>query len=243
MKKSTSMGMNRTGIEASPRSSKEMIASAREGAPTTEGGADDLLRFRAELSKDMGPIGTMPPPSSIKGAASAGMKALRGERLNVLLDKLGERLAFERTGTRLYEGLIAKRRMERGWDGGPSEQDLVRIRNDELRHFGLLQRTMADMGADPTAVTPSADVAAVASQGILQVVSDGRTSLAEALHAIFIAELADEQSWDMLIQLARDMGQEEMARQFQVAHEDEMTHVRDVRRWLEAWVQSEAGTA
>ncbi len=243
MKKSTSMGMNRTGMDASPRMKKEMVASSQAGKPTTQGGAEDLLRFRSELSKDMGPIGTMPPPSSVKGAAAAGMKALKGERMNVLLDKLGERLAFERTGTRLYEAIIGKSRTDRGWDGGPTEKDLIRIRNDELRHFGLLQRTIADLGADPTTMTPSADITAVASMGLLQVITDGRTSLAESLHAIFIAELADEQGWDMLIQLARDMGQDDMAKQFQAAHEDEMTHVRDVRRWLDAYAQSEAGTA
>ena len=50
----------------------------------------------------------MPVPGNLKGAAKAAVKALKGEKAAVFLDKLGERLAFERTGVRLYEAVLAK---------------------------------------------------------------------------------------------------------------------------------------
>jgi hypothetical protein len=48
----------------------------------------------------------VPPPTSMKGMAKSALQALKGEKATVLIDKLAERLAFERTGTRLYETLI-----------------------------------------------------------------------------------------------------------------------------------------
>jgi hypothetical protein len=39
---------------------------------------------------------------------SIGLDILKGESPQILLDKLGERLAFERTGARLYDAFITK---------------------------------------------------------------------------------------------------------------------------------------
>src|SRR5215208_434842 len=97
--KPTDTGANRTGIAASPLDSKKMI-EASSGASAADGGPERLAAFRAEASKQAPPQGTMPPPASIKGAAKTAVKKLQGEKANVLLDKLGERLAFERSGVR-----------------------------------------------------------------------------------------------------------------------------------------------
>ena len=37
------------------------------------------------------PVGTMPPPSTVRGATTTAMKALKGEKANVLVDKLGKK--------------------------------------------------------------------------------------------------------------------------------------------------------
>ena len=59
------------------------------------------------------PIGTDAAAATLKGAVKTAGEHAQGRRSpTVFLDKLGERLAFERTGTRLYEPLIAK--FERG---------------------------------------------------------------------------------------------------------------------------------
>jgi hypothetical protein len=44
----------------------------------------------------------------VKGVAKTGMQKLTGKKPEVLIDKLGARLAFERTGTRLYDALLGK---------------------------------------------------------------------------------------------------------------------------------------
>lgn len=50
----------------------------------------------------------VPIPGSTKGMVITGHSKLVGQSPEVLIDKLGERLAFECGGTRLYEALIAK---------------------------------------------------------------------------------------------------------------------------------------
>jgi hypothetical protein len=83
---------------------------------------------------------------------------------------------------------------------------LGRIRAEELAHFHLLCEAAITLGADPTAQTPCADVAATASMGLLHVVADPRTTLAQSLNAILTGELTDNAGWDLLTELAQEAG-------------------------------------
>ena len=47
----------------------------------------------------------------------------------------------------------------------------------------MLVQAMEQLGGDPTAQTPCADVTATASMGLIQVVTDPRTTLAQSLNA------------------------------------------------------------
>ncbi|HZH03956.1 MAG TPA: ferritin-like domain-containing protein, partial [Myxococcaceae bacterium] len=93
----TDMGMNRTGIQTSPVLSKELIEAARASVPSSPGGSEGIAQVRAEYARESGPMGTMPPPTKLKGIATSAMTAMKGEKPTVLLDKIGARLAFERT--------------------------------------------------------------------------------------------------------------------------------------------------
>src|SRR3954463_6008589 len=53
-------------------------------------------------------VGSVPLPPSVKGVVKSGVAKARGAHPTILMDKLGERLAYERSGTRLYEALILK---------------------------------------------------------------------------------------------------------------------------------------
>lgn len=74
---------------------------------------------------------------------------------------------------------------------GPTLAGLRQIRDAELRHFLLLTRAVTELGGDPTVQSPCADVAAVASLGIMQVLADPRTSVTQCLQAI----LANVRGW------------------------------------------------
>ena len=57
------------------------------------------------------PIGTVPLPGTVKGMAKTSVQKVMGRHPEVLIDALGDRLAFERTGTRLYDAFLGKARV------------------------------------------------------------------------------------------------------------------------------------
>ena len=188
----TTSGPNRTGVALSPELEQAMNEAADALTPATAIDTSEMeankLRYIAEAEA----VGSVPPPISAE-EASEPVGADPGPS-PMFLDKLGERIAFERTGTRLYDALILKYRAARELDGGElapvaegqaspeqPEETLARIRAEELEHFNMLCDAMRSLGGDPTAQTPCADVSAVASSGIMQVLNDPRTTLDQCL--------------------------------------------------------------
>jgi ferritin-like protein len=238
-------GSNLTGTQSAPIQSVRTEEGAKAAGPDPAGSPRDFLTAHAEVwmryASDLEPVGTMPPPGSRGGLAKSALDMVSGTNEQVLLDKLGERLAFERTGTRLYELMGMKLDMRGSWTGGPSRQDLLEIRNDEHDHFQLLVEAILDLGGDPTAMTPGADIVAMESQGLQNVVADPRTTPAQALHAIMSAELVDGAGWELLIQLAQASGREPLAARFRQVSVHEEEHLRKVRRWLRNHMKVESG--
>ena len=226
--------LNRTGIAVAPELARELLEAAKSTIPSYDGDAEDIALVRIEYAKTASPPGSMPPPLTREPPTDS---------LSVLLDKLGERLAFERSGTRLYEALLSKFDAYGSWPGGPERSDLEQIRDEEHEHFTLLQRAIATMGGDFTAVTPSANLHAVSSQGLPAVLADPRTDLQDGLETILIAELVDNDCWESLSALAAAMGEEELAAAFEGALEQERDHLRRVRAWLRAGLMATSGEA
>ena len=240
MNKPTDIGSNRTGIQTSPSHAKEMIEGAIAGspAPMSETESSALHAMRVEYSTESPPVGTMPPP--VDGKASRA-SADDLEQMNVFLDQLGARLAFERTGTRIYEALLVKFEAASVHPEGPSREDLLHIRDEELAHAGLLAECIQEIGGDPTVVTPAADVQAVASCGIVQVLGDPRTTFTQALEAVLTAELTDVDSWQLLVDMADKLGLDDMAERFGTALDEEGEHLLNVRQWLTGALLGQAG--
>ncbi|HYH97527.1 ferritin-like domain-containing protein [Hyalangium sp.] len=242
MKKTTSdVGLNRTGIQTSPIDSKETLEGAQQGVPSSPGSGLGILEVRALYAKESEGLGTVPVPATLKGMFTTAKELLKGNKPTVFIDKLGERLGFERTGVRLYEAALCKFDIHGPWQGGPSREQLEKILRDELSHFILVREAMEKLGADPTALTPSANLAAVASKGIPHVLVDPRTNLVQCLEALLVAELTDNAGWELLIELAQGLGQAELVEQFEQALGVEAEHLMLVRRWLIAGVTGEAG--
>jgi rubrerythrin len=235
------MGMNRSGIDMAPEGAEQMVQAAREFPPSSPGGEQTIAEYRSSYVTEAEPIGTVPMPGTLKGAAKAGMQKLLGRHAEVLIDKLGGRLAFERTGTRLYDALLGKYQVRT--DEAPSLpiEQLQQFRAEEAAHIGLVWDALRQLGADPTSVTPMADTNAVASIGLMQIISDPRMSIAQSIHAIHIAELADNDGWQILIKLALQWGQDDMAAQFKQALAEEDRHLAVIRQVMEQMCLSEAG--
>jgi rubrerythrin len=240
--KPTSLGANRTGVQTAPARTRRM-AENTGAAPAAPLEANAIALARAELAKEAPPVGTMPIPGSVKGMVKTAAKALQGEKATVFLDKLGERLAFERTGTRVYEAILAKLPASRLSEGTLTVEEVRRFRDAELRHLHLVREAIEAVGGDPTAQTPCADVAGVQALGILQVVTDPRTTLTQCLDALLTAELADNDGWKVLIALAEAVGQRELAARFAEALAEEDEHLASVRAWIVERLGLDLGTS
>jgi rubrerythrin len=239
---------NRTGMQRSPVQSKALLQSTADhvdpGLPNPQG--DGLAEVRAEYIEEAEPLGTIPAPLTTTGIVKSAGNMLTGRRLHVFMDKLAERLAFERGGTRLYDALLAKH--PAAPLGGDAEvkvtrEALLKMRNEESAHFLLVSDCIVELGGDPTAETPSADVAGVQSMGLVQTVTDPRTSLVQSLSAILAAELIDNAGWQLLVHLAERMGQGDMAAQFEKARLTEARHLQVIRGWYTSLTLAECGRA
>jgi hypothetical protein len=223
---------NRTGLLTSSELGQEMIAATREFPPSSDGSAEAVAEVRLAYVQQSETPDTMPRVTSAMAKKAGGTDQPPGDELVRLLDKLGERLAFEHAGARLYEALLSKHRAYGEFQGGPSAEDLAHILSEEYEHADLLERAIKELGGDPTVLTPSANLAANVSMGLPQVVSDPRTNLLQCLEAIVVAELADNECWTALDQLARQAGHDDLGEACQIAIEHERDHLRKVRAWI-----------
>src|SRR5215217_3154582 len=141
---------NRTGMQTSPELAEELNEGANSAAPSSEGGPQDIADYRGEYIAEGFPIGSMPMmPADEEGEADEEEVGLA-----VFLDKLSERLAFERTGTRLYEALLNKCEMLGEMTPGPTLEQIEHIGREELEHFLLVNNAITELGGDPTVQTP-----------------------------------------------------------------------------------------
>lgn len=224
-KDTTEMGENKTGIEISPAEARKTASGAQEQA--TSGSERDLAEARSVLVTESQGVGSLPKLSR----RAHGAKGLKDGKMRLLLDKLSERLAFERTGVRLYDAMIIK--VEAGGEkAGVPLADLRRIRAQELEHFRMVADTLKTIGGDNTAESPCADITGVASRGILQVLVDPRTTIAQSLSALLTAELTDNAGWELLIQLCETLEQTTLTEKFSKALVEESDHLQMVHQWI-----------
>ena len=245
MEDPTTLGRNRTGMQMSQLQSEMLIEATRLAELEAEQPADELspesllmAETRREYVNESDALGSMPPPATIKGAVKSGLGALAGHRMQVLIDKIAERLAYERGGTRLYDAALVKVLALAA--GTPVNVERVKqIRNQEADHAEMLRLALISLGADPTAQTPCADLVGVQAMGLIQSVTDPRTSLPQTLSSLLAAELIDVASWEMLSRLAASCGQETLAGQFDQALEQEESHLETISRWYEALLNAD----
>ncbi len=231
MTTSAKLGTNFTGVQMSPKDTKSLLDAVNEIHPDVPGDSKGMMMERATRAEEADRIGSVPVPGSAKGMLKSTFDMALGKSPELLVDKLGERLAFERTGVRLYDAMIAKARALE-----TAESDLIQvlqhIRDEEFEHMNMVAEAIETLGADPTAQTPCADVVAVKSMGVLQVVTDPRTNIAQGISALLTAELEDNAAWELLIELAEAGGHPRIAKGFHKAKEQEDDHLVKIKTLL-----------
>jgi rubrerythrin len=234
MAQAAKLGHNMTGAQMSPKDTDKQREAVQHYGADVPGNASQLMNARVSETREALRIGSVPVPGSAKGMLKATAEKLLGKNPEVLIDKLGERLAYERAGVRLYEAMIAKAKALDTEKGAPPDlvETLQRIRNEEEEHFHMLVGAVEKMGADPTAMTPSADVVGVVALGVMQVLTDPRTNLSHGLNALLTVELADNAAWELLIELADKAGHGSMAKKFEKALNQEEEHLATIKGLL-----------
>lgn len=227
MDKRIHMGMNRTGMKASPLDASDLVEglALQEAVPQPDIGADEI---RATYARDEDTVGSMPPPTNLKGMVGAIADSLSGQRLHVLLDKLGERAAYERTGARLYDAMLLKIAGATRLPGDMTVDAVQAIRDDEAAHLRMLGDAIEALGGDPTVQTPCADLAGVQGMGLVQAMNEPRATLSQALQTLLAAELIDVASWELLISLSEQLGHTAWTSRFADALASENEHLARV---------------
>ncbi|TWI50936.1 uncharacterized protein DUF892 [Pseudomonas duriflava] len=235
MTTSAPLGLNKTGAQMSPEDTKRQIEATEQFGPDVPGDVtritEERIKFIREHEAIDEQIGSVPPPGSVKGVLKTGLDKMMGKNPELLLDKLGERLAYERTGVRLYEAFIAK--VMAAPDARPELLGKLReIQVEEAEHMLLLKKSIETLGADPTTMTPCAHVSGTMAQGIIQVLTDPRTNMAQCLNAMLTIELADNAAWELLIELARQANHPNIASSFEEPMRREEEHLATIKTLL-----------
>lgn len=238
MEKAAELGHNRTGTQLSPDQTEEQLKSADSYPPDVQGDATSIEKARQQAYKESGPVGSVPVPGSTKGKLKSGFDKMLGNQPELLVDKLGERLAFERSGVRFYDAMLAKLKAS---DAAAADaiNEIEKIRNEELAHMTIVKEAIETLGADPTAMTPCADVAGVSAMGLMQVLTDPRTNIAQCLNALLTIELTDNAAWELLIELTKEAGHPMIAEDFEDALEQENQHLVTIKSLLKDELKSQ----
>lgn len=241
------IGRNRTGAQMSPVLTAQMQDGEDEAPilPGADGQPERAdLALKLEYAREADALGSVPPPATLTGVVKSGVDMVTGKRPQVLIDKLGARLAFERGGVRLYDALLVKCASADGAGLSAQEvQTLEEFRQQEAAHFGLVAEVLRELGGDPTAQTPCADLVGVESAGLVQAMNDPRTNLLQGLHVMLDAELIDNASWELLIELAAAAGHKAVAERLEVGLQQEAVHLQTLRALVARLTLEDAGAA
>ena len=143
---------------------------------------------------------------------------------NALVDKLCERLAVETGGVDIYRAAIAK------IDDTTVAARLRHFLRQEAEHRDLLDAYLTKLGVEDRQ-TPSARLARREGEAYLALIGEAETP-AQVLTILLTVELMDESGWEMLIDLGRDLGDDELVRALDGALQEEKEHLRGVRGML-----------
>jgi rubrerythrin len=169
------------------------------------------------------------------------MDKLAKKNVAKVIDLLSERLAFERAGVKIYDTLLARLRRS----GDRVFKKLVGkvqdFRDEEKEHEEWLEEQIRALGGDAHAPTEHTILVQAESEGVERVVRRDE-NIPHELHALLTAELADNAGWDLLVQIANEVGDRKAKRQFKKRLHEEEKHLLFVRKTLLELTRKEVET-
>ncbi|HET9754713.1 MAG TPA: ferritin-like domain-containing protein [Myxococcales bacterium] len=154
-------------------------------------------------------------------------------KMNVsrVVDLLNERLAFERTGVRLYDTLLARLQVSAEPDLKALVGQVQEQRDQEKEHEEWLEEQIRALGGTTHGLSEHAVLAQAESEGVERVMRRD-DSIPHDFHALLTAELADNAGWDLLMQLADELGDSKAKKEFKKRLHEEEKHLLFVRKTL-----------
>ena len=153
------------------------------------------------------------------------------ENATKVIDLLNERLAFERSGVKLYDTLLGRLRATEDRTLKAFLGDVKEHREEEKEHEEWLEGQIRALGGDAHAPTERSVLVQAESEGVERVMRRD-DSILHDFHALLTAELADNAGWDLLVQIADEFGDSEAKKQFKKRLHEEEKHLLFVRRTL-----------
>ncbi|RKG81780.1 hypothetical protein [Corallococcus terminator] len=223
-------GLKRTAMLLSEQELEHLTHGAVRNTvlPPAEGAVQSL---RIHLSR-IAEASDVMPTTAFRERMSGALQVLKGGSPALFIDRLCERLAFERTSSRLYAGLLIKTHALGTYDGGPTPERLLELHNQELEHLGQVRDGLLRLGAPPSLRTPSGDVADSQCRGLIQAIDAPGATLMDALRVTLVSELINNAGWAMLVDLASELGPPELEQAFREVLLVESGHLAEVTLWV-----------
>ncbi len=143
---------------------------------------------------------------------------------DALVDKLCERWTVETSGVDIYRAAIAK------VGDATVAARLERFMRQEAEHRDLLAAYLDHLGVEDRE-TPAARLARHEGRALMMLIGEAETP-AQVLNILLTLELMDESGWEIIIDLGRDIHDEELVYRLDGALEEEKEHLRGVRGML-----------
>jgi hypothetical protein len=134
----------------------------------------------------------------------------------------------------VYQKVIDKLQAMEGVD----IRGLERFLKQEIQHGQILERCIVDCGGDPNERMPSQKLVEVQSQAFENIV-DGTDDPAMLLHVLHDAELEESASWQLLVQLCRQVKMNGYLSKFRKAQDEEREHLKGIRQLVTSMAKKE----
>jgi bacterioferritin (cytochrome b1) len=148
-------------------------------------------------------------------------------------DLLCERLAFERSGIRLYDRIIAAMQASSDPELHSLQSTMEEHRAEEKEHEEWLEAQVRALGGDAGAACDGARLAAREAAGLEEIAANDANDLPHLIHALLAAESVDNSGWELLVELAEDVNDREARREFTRRLHHEREHLAFVRHLME----------
>ncbi len=160
------------------------------------------------------------------------MEKLAQQNRDKVIDLLTERLAFERSGVKLYDRIIGVMRSSPSEEVRDMLDQMQEHRDQEKEHEEWLEECIRSLGGNAHGETDLSRLVTEESKGIEEVVMRD-AELPHLFHALLAAELVDNAGWDLLVEVADEAGDRDAKKEFKKRLHEEEDHLLFVRKAVE----------